>query len=166
MVNGGDAVGRVSSSVSLDPEAILQGYHTLRPELSGKRLDIFKEIVPNLSRMAVFASTNSSDYAQVSKEIRVGRCGLRREASIPRQSKVQRILRAAFRAATKVRAQAVLVRVPGPTLGARRAHFPELAAKNRLPAMYERAEDVEVGGLMSIWPEHLRLVPPRRNVRG
>ena len=63
----------------------------------------------------------------------------------------------AFQAATKVRAQAVLVRVPGPTLGARRAHFPELAAKNRLPAMYERAEDVEVGGLMSYRPEHLRL---------
>ena len=63
----------------------------------------------------------------------------------------------AFQAATKVRAQAVLVRVPGPTLGARRAHFPELAVKNRLPAMYERAEDVEVGGLMSYGAEQLRL---------
>ena len=55
----------------------------------------------------------------------------------------------AFQAATKVRAQAVLVRVPGPILGARRTHFPELAVRNRLPAMYRTGRRCRSRGAMS-----------------
>ena len=148
MVNGGDAVGSGFVASLARPGGNITGLSTLRPELSGKRLDILKEIVPNLSRMAVFASTNSSDYAQVSKEIELAAAvsGVKLQFLDIQSPKD---FETAFQAATKGRAQAVLVRVPGPTLGTRRAHFPELAAKNRLPAMYERAEDVEVGGLMS-----------------
>ena len=144
MVNGGDPVGSGFVASLARPGGNITGLSTLRPELSGKRFDILKEVVPNLSRVAVFASTNSSDYGQVSKEIELATAvfGVKLQFLDIQSPKD---FETAFQAATKVRAEAVLVRVPGPTLGARRAHFPELAAKNRLPAMYERAEDVEVG---------------------
>jgi putative ABC transport system substrate-binding protein len=47
------------------------------------------------------------------------------------------------------RAEAVLVRVPGPILSPRRKDIAELAVKNRLPTIYESAQEVEAGGLMS-----------------
>ena len=53
----------------------------------------------------------------------------------------------AFRAANKGRAEAVLV-LAGPVLNSHRTQIADLAAKNRLPAIYERREFVEAGGLM------------------
>jgi putative ABC transport system substrate-binding protein len=55
----------------------------------------------------------------------------------------------AFKAAVKGQADAVLVRVPSPILSPRRAEIAALAVKNRLPVIYEEAETVEAGGLMS-----------------
>jgi putative ABC transport system substrate-binding protein len=42
---------------------------TLRPELSGKRLELLKEVVPSLSRVALFASSASPEHTQVLKEV-------------------------------------------------------------------------------------------------
>ena len=53
----------------------------------------------------------------------------------------------AFRAAVKGRAEAVLVRVPGPILTPRRRDVAELAVKNRLPAIYESANMSKPAGL-------------------
>lgn len=47
------------------PGGNITGLSSLRPELSGKRLELLKEIVPKLSRVAVFASSRSRDYARV-----------------------------------------------------------------------------------------------------
>jgi putative tryptophan/tyrosine transport system substrate-binding protein len=54
----------------------------------------------------------------------------------------------AFRAATKGRAEGVLV-LTGPVLNAQRQQIADLAAKNRLPAIFPFPEYVEAGGLMS-----------------
>ena len=54
-----------------------------------------------------------------------------------------------FRAAIKGRAEAALVRVAGPILATHRTRVLELAVKRRLPTMYERAEEVQAGGLVS-----------------
>ncbi len=69
MINGGDAVGSGLVASLARPGGNVTGLATLRPELSGKRLELLKEIVPRLSRVAVFASSASSDYAQVLKEL-------------------------------------------------------------------------------------------------
>ena len=58
-------------------------------------------------------------------------------------------IEAAFRAARKSRADAVLWLVSGPIGGINRPRIGELAVKSRLPAIYEQAEYVEAGGLMS-----------------
>jgi putative ABC transport system substrate-binding protein len=126
----------------------ITGFSNLRPELSGKRLELLKEIVPKLSRVAVFASSISPDNAQVLKELDL--------AAGPLGVKLQYLdiqspedFETAFQDAAKGRAEAVLVRVPGPILSPRRTKVAALAVKRRLPVIYDRAEEVEAGGLMS-----------------
>ena len=130
------------------PGGNITGSAVLRPELSGKRLELLKEVVPKLSRVAVFASSESAEYALVLKEIEM--------AAEPLGVKLQsqniqspKDFETAFQAAAKGRADAVLFRVRGPVLNPHRTGVAALAVKSRLPAIYETAEDVEAGGLMS-----------------
>jgi putative tryptophan/tyrosine transport system substrate-binding protein len=67
MISGGDAVGSGLVASLARPGGNITGLATLRPELSGKRLELLKEIVPGLSRVAVFVSAMSSDHAQLLK---------------------------------------------------------------------------------------------------
>jgi putative ABC transport system substrate-binding protein len=148
MVSGGDAVGSGLVASLARPGGNITGLSTLRPELSGKRIEILKEIIPKLSRVAVFATSTSSDHAQMSKELELagGAFGVRLETlDILTSSDFE----TAFRVAVKGRAEAVLIRVPGPILTPRRKAVAELAVKSRLPMSYENSEEVEAGGLMS-----------------
>jgi ABC-type uncharacterized transport system substrate-binding protein len=148
MIRGGDPVrsGYVASLAR--PGGNITGLAVLRPELSGKRLELLKEIVPKLSRVAVFASLGSTESALVLEEIKLatGSLGVK-----PHYLNIQspKDFETAFRTAIKERADAVLFRVRGPVLSPRRAEVAALAVKSRLPAIYETAEEVEAGGLMS-----------------
>jgi putative ABC transport system substrate-binding protein len=148
MIQGGDPVGSGFVASLARPGRNITGLATLRPELSGKRLELLKDIVPNLSRVAVFVSSASPDYAQVLKEAQLatGSLELKLQSHDIRNPKD---FETAFKAALQGRAEAVLVRVRGPILSPNRKEFAELAAKNRLPAIYEGVEEVEAGGLMS-----------------
>jgi len=148
MIQGGDAVGSGFVASLARPGGNITGLSTLRPELSGKRLELLKETVPRLSRVAVFVSSASQDYAQVLKELDLaaGALGVKLQyLDILSPKDVE----AAFRAAGKGRADAVLFRVAGPILSSQRPQIAELAVKSRLPAIYEVAVYVEAGGLMS-----------------
>ena len=129
------------------PGRNLTGLSTFAPELSGKRLEILSEIIPKLSRVAVFGISTSSNYAAMSKEIEL--------AAKAFKVQIQKLdilspkdIETAFGAASKGLADGVLV-LPGPILGSHRAQVVELAAKNRLPVMYHQSLFVEAGGLMS-----------------
>jgi putative ABC transport system substrate-binding protein len=121
---------------------------TLRPELSGKRLELLKETVPRLSRVAVFVSSTDQDYAQIQKEVELaaGALEVKLQYLEVRESKD---IETAFREASKGRADAVLFRVAGPFVTSQRPQIAQLAVKSRLPVIYERAAEVEAGGLMS-----------------
>jgi ABC-type uncharacterized transport system substrate-binding protein len=56
--------------------------------------------------------------------------------------------------------------VPGPILSPHRREVAALAVKRRLPVIYDRAEEVEAGGLMRLRRDHCRLAPARRNLCG
>ena len=148
MIRGGDAIGSGFVASLARPGGNITGLATLRPELSGKRLELLKEIVPKLSRVAVFASSGFAEYALVLREIEIaaGPLGIKLQ-SLDIQS--PKDFESAFQAAAKGRADAVLFRVRGPVLSPHRTEVAVLAVKSRLPAIYETAEEVDAGGLMS-----------------
>jgi putative ABC transport system substrate-binding protein len=126
----------------------ITGLASLFPELSGKRLELLKEIVPKLARVAVFGTSTSTDYAQTLKEIKLaaGALGVKLQYLDIRSPKD---FETAFRAAGKERADAALMQVSGLLMNFQRKEIVELAVKNRLPVTYHRREYVEAGGLMS-----------------
>jgi putative ABC transport system substrate-binding protein len=129
------------------PGGNITGLATLRSELSGKRLEILTEIVPKLSRVAVLGSSSNPGNAQSLKEteLTAGAFGLKIQyLDILGPSDIE----SAFGAASNERVSAVLV-LASPILNSRRTQVVELAAKRRLPAVYDRREFVEDGGLMS-----------------
>jgi putative ABC transport system substrate-binding protein len=127
------------------PGGNITGLSTLAPELSGKRLEILKEIVPKLSRVAVFYSIDSRNDLR-SKEIEVAAQALKlRLQSL--ELLAPKDIEPAFEAATKGRAGAVLAQAAAVLLS-HRARVAKLAVKHRLPAMYGREEFIEAGGLV------------------
>jgi putative tryptophan/tyrosine transport system substrate-binding protein len=148
LAGAGDAVASGFVASLARPSGNITGLSTLRPELSGKRLEILKETIPKLSRVAFIASSGNDDFSQELKEIEMaaGAFGLTlQHLDIKSATDIE----IAFQAANKGRAGAVLFRVAGPYAAARRPQIAEFAVKNRLPVIYESAEYVESGGLMS-----------------
>jgi putative ABC transport system substrate-binding protein len=130
------------------PGGNITGLATLSPELSGKRLELLKEAIPRLSRVAVFVTGSSQDDARALKEIELAAGAV---AVKLQQVKVldPKEIEPAFRAAVKGRAEAVLSIMGGPVAASRRKQIAELAVKSQLPVMYHRSEYVDAGGLMS-----------------
>jgi putative tryptophan/tyrosine transport system substrate-binding protein len=110
-------------------------------------LELLKEIVPKLSRMAVVVSSSSADYPFVAKELELAAERLELKIQLLDITKLD--LQTVFRDAVSARAQAVLFRVPGPVLNPRRTEIAALALKSRLPVIYESAQEVEAGRLVS-----------------
>jgi putative ABC transport system substrate-binding protein len=130
------------------PGGNVTGLSTLSPELGGKRLELLKEIVPRLLRVAVFASSTSPSFTHDLKEIELAAAAFGVKLQHP-DIRSPRDFGTAFQAAAKGQAEAILVRLPGPILSPHRKEFTELAVKSGLPVIYDRAEEVEAGGLMS-----------------
>jgi putative ABC transport system substrate-binding protein len=142
-----DPVGSGSVASLARPGGNITGLSTLAPEISGKQLELLKEIVPKLSRVAVIGSSANPGNAQVLKEMEA----VAQVFSV----KLQYLdildpkeLEAAFRTASNERADAMVV-LAGTIIIAQRARIADLAIKSRLPSIYERREFVEAGGLMS-----------------
>src|SRR5262245_51283700 len=64
-----DPVGTGLVASLARPGGNITGVSLMAPDVAGKRLELLKEVLPKLSRVAVFASSSSRDYAQVLKEI-------------------------------------------------------------------------------------------------
>ena len=142
-----DPVGNGFVASLARPGGNITGLSTLSPEISGKQLELLKEIVPRLSRVAVLGTSTQPGYALVSKEteLAAGALGVKLQYLDVRGPKD---IETAFREASKGRANAALVLV-SPVLISQRTQIADLTVKNRLPAIYPRREDVEAGGLMS-----------------
>ncbi len=129
------------------PGGNITGLATLAPELSGKQLELMKEIVPTLSRVAVLGTSTRSGNAQSLKEteLAAGAFGVKLQYLDILSPKD---IETAFQAASKGRADAILV-LTSPFATSQRKQLIDLAVKNRLPAIYDRLEFVEDGGLMT-----------------
>ena len=130
------------------PGGNITGLSTLRPELSGKQLELLKEVIPKLSRVAVFGTSTHPGNAQILREVELaaGAFGVKLQYLDVLSPKD---IETAFRAAGKGRAEAVLMIVAGGVSLPHRTEIAGLAVKNRLPAIHQNRSYVEAGGLMS-----------------
>jgi putative ABC transport system substrate-binding protein len=145
MTNDSDPVGSGFAASLSRPGGNITGLSSLAQELSGKRVEILRETVPRLSRLAVFGSSNIPGNAHARKETEHGAAVLgvqTRYFDIPDTSAVE----PAFNAANQWRADAGVVLNGPPHL---QRLIPGTAAKHRLPAIYSLLALTENQGLMS-----------------
>jgi len=142
-----DPVGSGFVATLARPGGNITGLSSLSPGLGAKQLELLKEIIPRLSRVAVIGSLIHPGTAQSLKEMEPA----------ARAFKVQlqylnvvdpKTIDAAFGAARKERADAALVLTSVVTT-TQREKIIDLAVKNRLPAIYFTAEWAEAGGLLA-----------------
>ncbi len=148
MTNDGDPIGNGFVASLARPGGNITGLSTLSPELAGKRLDLLKEIIPKLSRLAVFGTSNSASNAPELKEVE--RAAAAAGASVQYFDVLAiKDIETAFRGAAKGRADAVLWLVSGGVVTVTQAQAAVRNAKNQLPVIYGNQNQVEAGGLMS-----------------
>jgi ABC-type uncharacterized transport system substrate-binding protein len=130
------------------PGGNVTGLTTLTRDLSGKRLELLKELVPTISRVGILLVADSPTAGSEFKEYEAAAHALK----VPLQSLEVRESNpdfpAAFDAAAKGRVSALIaVRTSLINLNSKR--IADLAIKNRLPLMNEASQFVETGGLVS-----------------
>ena len=147
MAQDTDPIGNGFVASLARPGGNITGLSSLTADLSGKRLELLKEILPKLSRVAVFGtSTNpGNNQSRNETELAADALGVKLQYL---DVLVAKDLEIAFQAAGRARADAVFV-IRGPLLNSQRAQVVQLAEKHRLPATYPTNEYVEAGGLMS-----------------
>jgi putative ABC transport system substrate-binding protein len=147
MTNAGDPVEQGFVASLARPGRNITGLSSFTTDLAGKRLELLREIIPKLSRVAVLWHPDAIGSTLAWKESQLAA----REHGLQLQSfevRGREDLDGAFRAAAKERAQA-LVALRSPTVAIERKRIAELAIKNRLPVIYDDIAYVEAGGLMS-----------------
>jgi putative ABC transport system substrate-binding protein len=137
------------------PGGNVTGLTILTEELSGKRLELLKETVSNVTRVAALSDLTNPTQPLEWKEILAAArgLGLKLQSLGVRSSSD---FDSAFEAALRERTQA-LITLPQPLINAHRNRILEFAAKNKLPAMYPLADYVDAGGLMSYAPVYTDL---------
>jgi putative ABC transport system substrate-binding protein len=148
MAQDSDPVGNGFIASLARPGGNITGLATLSPELSGKRLELLKEVVPKLSRVAVLGTSTEPANAQSlnETELAAGALNLRLQYLDILGPKD---FDAAFQAAKKGRAQAVLLLVMSPVVASHPSRVADLAVKYRLPAIYSQNRHMDAGALMA-----------------
>ena len=151
MAFGGDPVASGLGESLARPGGNLTGLSQMSVELAGKRLELLKEMVPKLSRMAVLwnpqnpASTLSWNEIQLpARQLGVQLHSL--EIRSPND------FDQAFESATRARAGALTI-MPDPLFAGNLKRIVDFAAKHRLPSIFHLTEFVDAGGLAAYGPD-------------
>ena len=142
-----DPVGNGFVTSLARPGGNITGLSSLVADLSGKRLELLKEVLPKLSRLAVLGNSANAGNATQLKETERAAEAFRMQLQYL-DIRSPKDIETAFREASKGRADAVFV-LRGPVLNSQRTLLAQLAVKSRLPAIYPQSDFVEDGGLMS-----------------
>jgi putative ABC transport system substrate-binding protein len=132
------------------PGGNVTGLTSGSPGLSGKRLELLKEAIPKLSRVAVFWNPTNPGSADTWKDTEAASrlLGLKLQ---PLEIRNPDDVDGAFQAATKARAGALLI-LGDPVTFNQRRKIVDLAGKNRLPTMHGQTEFAQAGALMAYGP--------------
>jgi len=142
------SAGFVSSLAK--PGGNLTGVAGLAPELSGKRLELLKEIVPRLKRVAILGNPSNPNFRSVLTETKTAASALGLQLQVL-EVKEPAKLQNAFSAMTKARAEALSI-IPDPMFVGEQKRIIDLAAKGRLPVIYGTSGAVDAGGLIAYAP--------------
>jgi putative ABC transport system substrate-binding protein len=140
------AAGYVESFVH--PGGNITGLAHLGRDLSGKRVELLREIIPKISRVAILWDADGPGPAIAFKEYEAATRALKLELRSLEVRGANPDFEEAFRTATNARSDAVIV-VGNPLIGEHQKRIFELAQKNRLPSMTEDSRYVRAGGLIS-----------------
>ena len=147
MMNDTDPVGQGHIDSLARPGGNITGLSSVGFDLADKRLELLKEIVPKLSRVAVLRDLTNQAAELALREIDPTARALKLQVQWFDVAKVEEFA-APFQAITKWRARGLVVG-GGPLMVRHRKQVIEFAAKNKLPAIYGREEFVEDGGLLN-----------------
>ena len=155
MVAGGDPVASGLVESLARPGGNVTGLSQMLQELAGKRLELLKEMVPKLSRVAVLcnpqsasATLNWKENQQPARQLGIQLHSL--EVRSPNE------LDKAFEAATRARAGALAI-LPDPVITTSLKRIVDFAAKSRLPSIYQSSEFADAGGLVTYGPNRAEL---------
>jgi putative ABC transport system substrate-binding protein len=132
------------------PGGNLTGLAGLAPELSGKRLELLRDTIPGMNRVAVLLNPKNPNAQRLLKETQDYAQAFTMRLEVVEVQRADE-LENAFAAMTKTRVRGVSV-VPDPILFAARQEIVYQASKARLPAVYGISGMAEVGGLMVYGP--------------
>jgi putative ABC transport system substrate-binding protein len=139
------------------PGGNITGFTRIAPVTAGKRLELLKEIVPKLFRVAVLWTPQQSNQSWNETQAAARELGLQvRSMEVSSSDQFDN----AFTAATKAGSAALAV-MPSPLNNSNRKKIANLAAKNRLPAIYPDSLWADAGGLMSYGAD---LIEPNKRV--
>ena len=151
MANSTDPVGTGFVVSLARPGRNITGNSSMSPELNGKRLELLKEVVPGLSRVAILWNPDIRgavlDYRETEGAARTLRLQLQ-SVEVTRADELDR----AFAAMTAGRAEALVVPAVNPLAYTNRSEIARLAQKNRLPSLYGERAYADVGGLIAYGP--------------
>ena len=153
MVGSSDPVGSGFVTSLARPGGNVTGLSNISADLSGKRLELLREVVPGLSRVAFLWNPdvrgNVLDYKEMEGAARSQRLQLQ-SVEVVRVEDLER----AFSAVTSQRAQALILPAGNPVGFVNRGQIASFAQRNRLPSIYAGKEYVDAGGLMSYGPSN------------
>jgi putative ABC transport system substrate-binding protein len=152
----GDPVGTGLVASLSRPGGNVTGLAFLSPDLVGKRLELLKEVIPRLTRVAVLWDEEGPAKRIEFKEAKLEapKLGLQIQSLEIRAPAPD--LESVFRSAKNERAEGLLT-LGNPLTLKHAGRITDLAAKNRLPSMYDSIQFVEAGGLVSYGPEFSHL---------
>ena len=155
MVAAGNPVANGLVESLARPGGNVTGLSQMLQEVSGKRLELLKEVVPKLSRVAVLWNPNSAsatlnwkENQQPARQLGIQLFSL--EVRSPSE------LDKAFEAANSVRAGALAI-LPDPVISTNLERIVDFAAKSRLPSIYQSSEFADAGGLVTYGPDRADL---------
>jgi putative tryptophan/tyrosine transport system substrate-binding protein len=148
MATAADPVGVDLVASLARPGGNITGNSALSPELNSKRLEILKDVVPNLARVGLLLPLGSVTENFQLTEIRPAALALKIELEEIKTQPNPKDLERAFQTAKQKQVGAIMTTSNRPFFAERKS-IVELAVKHRLPAIYFQKEFVDEGGLMS-----------------
>ena len=147
------------------PGGNITGFTKLARDLSGKRLELLKDVVPGMSRVGLLLVAGPDVPGNALKQYEPAARALKLQLEPLKIQARDPDLEGAFRQAVRERVSAVIM-PSNSVLTPHLKKITDLATKNRLASMHERITDVEAGGLMTYTADDAEKFPARSGLRG